>query len=408
MTHTPSLIRLGRRFLHYALPALWLGLLPATALQAQSVSDILQLVEQRNLELQALTAANQQQNLEDEVENAMPAPSIEYSPFLQRGAGGLASSELVISQSFDLPPIRANQRKQRRLAGNVRTSQRNERRQQLLLQAQLLCFDIIHLNRQMALENRRLSLADSLCLALKNALQQGRATALELNQAQRMQIQARRQIAQTKEQLTTFRRQLGLLADTDSLEGPNAQTSYPEVSNDSLLHALQAAPTQSPAIQTARQSIQLAQTEQRNARLSWLPELQLGYRRNTEGPGMPAAHGLLIGASIPIYSASRKQRISRLNLQQQELQLRQAQRQLAQQNQDKLTQLRRLQRQLDDGTAVLAREGLTLLLHALQQGQISLVQYCQEADPLYAELQDQLQIERQYHGLVAEICQSNL
>ena len=123
---------------------------------------------------------------------------------------------------------------------------------------------------------------------------------------------------------------------------------------------------------------------------------------------MPAAHGLLIGASIPIYSASRKQRISRLNLQQQELQLRQAQRQLAQQNQDKLTQLRRLQRQLDDGTAVLAREGLTLLLHALLQGQISLVQYCQEADPLYAELQDQLQTERQYHGLVAEICQSNL
>ena len=384
-----------------------MSFLPYSA-AAQDMESVLESIERNNVQLQSLRSANIAAKLETKMQNNLGDPSIEYSPFLQRGAGGLASSELVISQSFDLPPIRANQRKQRRLAGNVRTSQRNERRQQLLLQAQLLCFDIIHLNRQMALENRRLSLADSLCLALKNALQQGRATALELNQAQRMQIQARRQIAQTKEQLTTFRRQLGLLADTDSLEGPNAQTSYPEVSNDSLLHALQAAPTQSPAIQTARQSIQLAQTEQRNARLSWLPELQLGYRRNTEGPGMPAAHGLLIGASIPIYSASRKQRISRLNLQQQELQLRQAQRQLAQQNQDKLTQLRRLQRQLDDGTAVLAREGLTLLLHALQQGQISLVQYGQEADPLYAELQDQLQTERQYHGLVAEICQSNL
>lgn len=392
----------------YLIPALCLSLLPTARIKAQSITDILHLVEQRNLELQVQTAANQRQDLEDEIANALPAPSIEYSPFLQRGTGGLANSELVISQSFDLPPIRSNQRKLRRLASNVRISQRNERRQQLLLQAQLLCFDIIYLNRQMALENRRLSLADSLCQAIKSALRQGRATALELNQAQRMQQQTRRQITQAQEQLTNLRHQLGLLADTDSINGPNAQASYPEVSDDSLLHALQAAPTQSPTLQTARQSIRLAQTEQRNARLSWLPELQLGYRRNTEGPGKPAAHGLLIGASIPIYSASRKQRISRLNMEQQELQLRQAQRQLTQQNRDKLTQLRRLQQQLSDGTVVLAKEGLTLLLHALQQGQISLIQYCQEADPLYAELLDQLQIERQYHSLIAEICQNNL
>lgn len=407
MFHQLFFVRRDLYGLRRILPVLWLALLPA-GMQAQSITDVLHLVEQHNLELQAQTTANQQQDLQEEVQNALPDPSIEYSPFLQRGAGGLASSELIITQAFDLPPIRSAQRQQRRLASSVRSSQLRERRQQLLLQTQLLCFDIIHLNRQMALERRRLNLADSLCLALEQAFHRGRATALELNQAQRLKLQAHQQVAQVQEQLTNTRQQLGLLADTDSLSGPDAQVAYPEVSTDSLMRALQTAPDQSPEMQTAHQSLQLAQANQRSTRLSWLPQLQLGYRRNTEGPGMPASHGILIGVTIPLYSVSRQQRISRLNLQQQELQLRQAQRQLTQQKQEQLVQLHRLKQQINNGTANLARQGLDLLLRALQQGQISLTQYCQEADILCADLLNQLQAERQYHGLVAQICQYNL
>ena len=85
--------------------ALALGM--AGNVKAQGVDDVLRTIEQNNKELQSLAQAAHAASLDVQSRNNLEDPTVEYSPFYAKGIDGVATSELIVSQSFDFPTLYA-------------------------------------------------------------------------------------------------------------------------------------------------------------------------------------------------------------------------------------------------------------------------------------------------------------
>ena len=141
-------------------------LLPMLSLwgRAQGVDAILKIVEQNNKDLQALRKDTEASSLEIRSRNLplSDGPSVEYSPFFRKGAGRMASSELVVSQGFDFPALQTARAKQGRLERQELTRQYAIQRRDILLQAKMCCLDLVYQNQQYKLLTRRKNVAKHL------------------------------------------------------------------------------------------------------------------------------------------------------------------------------------------------------------------------------------------------------
>ena len=127
-----------------------LFLLPLAA-GAQGIDEVLQSVGQHNKVLQALQSNAEAAKLEARTSNSLGDFSVQYSPFFMPDVHGVSSSELVVSQGFDFPTLYGARHKSNRLRGEAIDWQYAASRRDVLLQAKLLCLDLVRLNRKQAL-----------------------------------------------------------------------------------------------------------------------------------------------------------------------------------------------------------------------------------------------------------------
>lgn len=107
-------------------------------------------------------------------ENSLDYPSIEYSPFFRRGASGVASSEMVVSQEFDFPTLYAARGKSGKLQRNVLDKGLDSSRRDILLNAKLTCLELIYLDRQKEILAEREAVAVELQKPFRQAVRRRR------------------------------------------------------------------------------------------------------------------------------------------------------------------------------------------------------------------------------------------
>ena len=73
------------------------------AMQAQSIEQVLQSIEQNNKELQSQAQLTKAQKMENRTGNNLSDPTVSYSSFYKNGAGVGHGTETVVSQGFDFP-----------------------------------------------------------------------------------------------------------------------------------------------------------------------------------------------------------------------------------------------------------------------------------------------------------------
>lgn len=390
-----------KKHLIWALAALAL----AGRAQAQDINAILKSVEQNNKELQALAKTNEATALETKSGNTLDDLSLEYSPFYQRGVSGMASSELVITQGFDFPTLYSARRKAGQLQEEALRMEYRTARRDLLLQAKNLCLDLVQLNRTRALLEKRCMNSEKLLALFEKRLAAGDATLLELNK-----IKMERMNIETEKTQNEVARQTALQA-LQALNGNAplafAGTDYPAepLAEDSAA-LLQRIMATDMGLLTARANTAAANQATKVERQSWIPKLEVGYRRNTETG--EASHGFLVGGSVPLFSSRHKLKIARAQQAGARLQEENARIQAETKARSLLRQLQ----QLKQATAVydtnLLYQTLDVLHTAVENGELSLIDYYVEADAIYRNLQTYLQLERQYQGVVAEIYQNEL
>lgn len=372
---------------------------------ADTVGDVLKQVAANNLTLQALVHDNQADVLDIKASNSIGGPSVEYSPFFTKGYSGVAESELVVSQEIDFPTKYAARNKQAKMQQTVGDKLLAKQRRDILLQAQLLCIDLIRLNQTLSMLRERLANSETLLQMYQKRMEAGDANALELNKVKLDCMEVRTLVNEAQGERTSLLQQLRQLNGGKPIDVTDTVLpDYPQITNFESYRALALASDADVAVaQTALRAADMNLKLQKN---EWLPNISFGYRRNTEqGEGI---NGFLVGVSFPLYSNSSNVKAARQRRESAELQVVQAQNEAEASLRTNYEQLQGLQQVIDHSDVRLLQESLTLFAKALQQGEITALVYYVEINSIYEKLQRHIDLHCQSVKLLAELHKEEL
>lgn len=372
---------------------------------ADNIGDVLKQVASNNLTLQALAHDNQADVLDIKASNSIGGPSVEYSPFFTKGYSGVAESELVVSQEIDFPTKYAARNKQAKMQNIVGEQLLIKQRRDILLQAQLLCIDLIRLNQTLSMLHERLANSETLLQMYQKHMDAGDANALELNKVKLDCMEVRTLVNEAQGERTSLLQQLRQLNGGKPIDViDTVLPEYPQITNFESYRALALASDADVAVaQTALRSADMNLKLQKN---EWLPNISFGYRRNTEqGEGI---NGFLVGVSFPLYSNTNNVKAARQRRESAELQVMQAQNEAEASMRTNYEQLQGLQQVIDHSDVKLLQESLTLFAKALQHGEITALVYYVEINSIYEKLQRHIDLHCQSVKLLAELHKAEL
>ena len=372
---------------------------------ADTVDDVLKQVAANNLTLQALVHDNQADVLDIKASNSIGGPSVEYSPFFTKGYSGVAESELVVSQEIDFPTKYAARNKQAQMQQTVGDKLLAKQRRDILLQAQLLCIDLIRLNQTLSMLRERLANSETLLQMYQKRMEAGDANALELNKVKLDCMEVRTLVNEAQGERTSLLQQLRQLNGGKPIDVTDTVLpDYPQITNFESYRALALASDADVAV--AQMSLRAADMNLKLQKNEWLPNISFGYRRNTEqGEGI---NGFLVGVSFPLYSNSSNVKAARQRKESAELQVVQAQNEAEASLRTNYEQLQGLQQVIDHSDVKLLQESLTLFAKALQQGEITALVYYVEINSIYEKLQRHIDLHCQSVKLLAELHKAEL
>ena len=374
-------------------------------IQAQSIDQVLQSIEQNNKELQSQTQLLKAQKMENRTQNNLPDPTVSYSSFYKNGAGPGHGTEFVASQGFDFPTQYITRNRQADLANEAIDKQQQAVRRDILLKAKTLCLDLILLNQEKELMDIRMRNADELDALYAKRLEAGDANILEVNKIKMERMNVQTEVAQNN---AAHRSALqSLLAMNGNMPLEFADTQYPEVKPIldfmTLRDEVMASDLDLQALSFATQA---AEKQVSVDKQNWLPKLEAGFRRNTDtGTSM---NGFVVGGSIPLFSNRKKVQIAKAQAISAQLMQEDAKLQVENNLMALYNEMKQLKEAMDTYDVSLMHRSLDLLKQALKEGQISLIEYFVEAESVYKNLLARMQLENQYQKVMANIYKNEL
>lgn len=373
-------------------------------MQAQSIDQVLQSIEQNNKELQSQTQLLKAQKMENRTANNLPDPTVSYSSFYRNNGAG-HGTEFVASQGFDFPTQYITRNRQADLANEAIDRQQQAVRRDILLKAKTLCLDLILLNQEKALMDIRKQNADELAALYAKRLEAGDANILEVNKIEMERMNVQTEVAQNH---AAHRSALqALLAMNGNMPLEMTDTIYPQVKEILDFNTMRDEVLASDFdLQALSLSVQAAEKQVSVDKQNWLPKLEAGFRRNTEsGTSM---NGFVVGGSIPLFSNRKKVQIAKAQAISAQLLEEDARLQIENTLMAQYNEMRQLKEAMDAYDVPLMHRSLGLLKQALQEGQISLIEYFVEAETVYKNLQARMQLENQYQKVMATIYRNEL
>lgn len=377
----------------------------AVVSQAQTIDDVLRSIEENNKTLQAQRQATQAGKMEIQTRNNLEDPSVEYSPFFAKGVDGMASSELVVTQGFDFPTLYAARRQSGKLQQEVLEHQQQAVRREVLLTAKNLCLDLIRLNQENALLTERKRNSDELLKLFEERFEKGDAGILEVNKIKMEQMSIQTEVAQNNAAHRTALQQL--LAMNGNLPLEFSADTYPQVEPINDYNTLyNEVMTTNAGLLEADAAVRAATKEVNVNKQSWLPKIEVGYRRNTSVG--EKSNGFLVGGSLPLFSNRKKTKIARAQALSAQLQLDDARLQTEAQVQSRFNEMQQLREAMQVYDVTLMHKTLRLLNDAVKAGQLSVIDFYVEAENVYKNLQAYIALENQYQKLMASIYENRL
>lgn len=367
-----------------------------------SVDQVLQSIEANNKELQANAQLTAARKLEARLDNNLPDPSVTYAHQYGNKEGLGIQGELVASQSFDFPSVYVQKNKLTKTKAVGLDRQQAEFRQQVLLQAQEICLDLVLLNQQKGLLDVRRQNAEQLSALYATRLQTGDANILETNKIDLELLNARNEARMNEaarvvklQELATLNGGLAI-SFTDTVYGISKEIlSFDELKADAMSSNVQLLTLQSEKAAALRQ-ISVSKSK-------GLPGLELGYRLNTAAGG-ERFNGFLVGVSIPLFSNRNNVKQAKAQTRYTEMQLESTTTTVEQELQQFYTQSLALKTSLDEYSQVLkAQNSLALLNKAIQVGQISMIEYFVDVTTYYQTMQNYMQIQNEYQKVMARL-----
>ena len=385
----------------------WMLLGTLTTRAQNSIDQVLKSIETNNKSLQANTKMTDAQKLEAQTGKFLANPSVEWEQMWGNRNNPGSEYTLTVKQSLDFPTTYSNKNKLANLKANTIGFQSAAYRQQLLLNAKQTCIEIIYLRKQKSLLDERLANAETMFALYKKRFESGDANQLELNKIQLELLNAQNQSRLNKAALTAAEEQLR------NLNGGNPitfdATDYPTGEELINFDQLQAAFMEAdPNLKSLTGDQEIANREVKLSRSLTLPKFDVGYKRNAAKDHV-ASNGIMVGVSIPLFEnkntvkkAKAQAEFATASLEDNRLNLKTNLQQLYQ-------QAEALQISRADYAKVLEQQrNIELLNKALNAGQLSVIDYFTELTTIYDSHQSYLDVEKEYHSILAQLYQYKL
>ena len=392
----------------YKLYILGLMLLGSLTTRAQSsIDQVLRSIETNNKSLQANTKMTDAQKLEAQTGKFLANPSVEWEQMWGNRNNPGSEYTLTVKQSLDFPTTYSNKNKLANLKANTIGFQSAAYRQQLLLNAKQTCIEIIYLRKQKSLLDERLANAETMFALYKKRFESGDANQLELNKIQLELLNAQNQSRLNKAALTAAEEQLRNLNGGKPITFD--ATDYPAGEELINFDQLQAAFMDAdPNLKSLTGNQEIANREVKLSRSLTLPKFDVGYKRNAASDHV-ASNGFMVGVSIPLFEnkntvkkAKAQAEFATASLEDNRLNLKTNLQQLYQ-------QAEALQISRADYAKVLEQQrNIELLNKALNAGQLSVIDYFTELTTIYDSHQSYLDVEKEYHNILAQLYQYKL
>ena len=385
----------------YKLYILGLMLLGSLTTRAQSsIDQVLRSIETNNKSLQANTKMTDAQKLEAQTGKFLANPSVEWEQMWGNRNNPGSEYTLTVKQSLDFPTTYSNKNKLANLKANTIGFQSAAYRQQLLLNAKQTCIEIIYLRKQKSLLDERLANAETMFALYKKRFESGDANQLELLNAQNQSRLNKAALTAAEEQLRNLNGGKPITFDA---------TDYPAGEELINFEQLQAAFMDAdPNLKSLTGNQEIANREVKLSRSLTLPKFDVGYKRNAASDHV-ASNGFMVGVSIPLFEnkntvkkAKAQAEFATASLEDNRLNLKTNLQQLYQ-------QAEALQISRADYAKVLEQQrNIELLNKALNAGQLSVIDYFTELSTIYDSHQSYLDVEKEYHSILAQLYQYKL
>ncbi len=385
-------------------------LLTAGVVAAQEMSaldSVLSEIEKNNKQLQALSLGVEAATLEIKSQNNLQQGiGLEYSPFWAPGQKGMNSDEFVATIGFDFPTkyfVRGKSVKLQTLAVNKEFL---EARRDLLLEAKLLCLDLISLNKKKMFYEERMKSARHILNHIEEAYANGNARLVELNKGKMEMMHFQTELVDNEVERMAAMEALRALNGNLPIEFD--ETEYPETSlilnYDEFYTEMMSSEL---SLQTAEANVEAAAQEVKVNKQNWVPEFEVGYRRNAAGPD-DVVDGLLVGATLPIFSGRHLTKAAKVKHQQALVELEDMRIMKEAEISTLYNELLQYQVILETYDEDLMYRTLEALSEEVHSSYMSVIEYYTEADHVYSNLQARLDIENRYQQILAEIFKNRL
>lgn len=367
-----------------------------------SIDAVLRSVEANNKELQANSQLTVSKKLEAKLDNNLADPSVSYVHQYGNREGMGFQGELVASQSFDFPSVYVQRNKLAKSKAVSFDNQGAEFRQQILLQAKVLCLDLVLLNQQKALLDQRRHNAEQLSELYAMRLQSGDANILETNKIDLELLNAKTEARMNEaariaklQELATLNGGIAIDFTDTTYRQTDEVLSFEELRSEAI--------TSNPQLLTLKSEQVAAQRQLSVNKAKGLPGFELGYRLNTAAGG-ERFNGFLVGVSIPLFSNRNNVRQAKARSLYTDLQLESTTSAVESELHQLYNQSLALKTSMDEYNTVLkSQNSLALLNKAIQTGQISMIEYFVDVTTLYQSMQNYMQLQNEYQKVMAQL-----
>lgn len=370
--------------------------------QTDNISAVLQAIEQNNTTLQALRQTVEAQKLENRASLALADPEIGYSYAWGSPVQVNNKQNVSVSQSFDMGTLSGLKSKVAGEKNKLTDWQYRTERMNILLEAKLYCLDLVYYNALMDELSARLHHAELIAKGQRERLESGDGNRLEYNNVLLNLSTLKSEITLTEAERRAVISKLTHLNGGETVNFTRSSyDSIPMPADFNEWYSI--AEAGNPALAYACQEIEVSKKELSLTRTMNLPTVSLGYEGEFENGG-DRHQGIAVGLSLPLWSNKNRIRQAKAAVRAAESRQKDVRWQWRGNLETIYQRTSGLKAAADNyRTALLECNNCLLLKKALDEGEISVIDYLVGMGLYYDTRDKALSAEREYQKSYAEL-----
>lgn len=371
-----------------------------------TIDTILTEIAKNNKTIQANTHYWNAQKMQYKTGNSLYNPTFEYDYMKGSPANAGNQTDIIVTQSFDFPTVYSKKIQLSKELTSQADLQLKAANQELLLEAKKICIELVYRNKLQIPLTKRKEVTEKWLANFKKKLATGDGTILDVNKAEIQLLEIKKQfqdnasiIAKLNEQLTSLNGG-NVINFTDVVYFdvpaiPNFETLEKEIEAQDFIR------------KTLEQEKVIVQNQMDVSKALALPKMEVGY--HYQGILGQTYNGIHTGISLPLWESKNTVKL-------QKAKMTFAESALTDHTNEHYYEIKQLYGRYESLKSILTDyekinqsvEPILLLDKALSAGQISVLEYFVELNYYNDSQNSFLEIEKEYHEVVASLLKYQL